>query len=108
MGAVGQSRLVGLVDLPAQPAGVPWPTTEWPTGEVPTGVDLDELMDRMFDDSGPLAVTFGVLMIHRGRLVAERYAGELVHFDHPPDSVDADSRLLSWSMAKSIDLKSVV
>jgi len=102
MGAVDHSRLVELVVLPTQPEDVPWPTTEWPTGEVPTGVDLDELMDRMFDDSGPLAVTFGVLVIHRGRLVAERYAGELVHFDHPPNPVDADTRLLSWSMAKSM------
>ncbi|HVB93438.1 MAG TPA: serine hydrolase [Acidimicrobiales bacterium] len=102
MGAVGQSRLVELVELPTQPAGVPWPTTEWPTGSVPSGVDLDGLMDRMFDDTGPLGLTFAVLVIHGGRLVFERYAGELAHFDRPSDPVGAESRLISWSMAKSM------
>ena len=68
----------------------------------PGVVDLDGVMDRMFDDAGPVAVTFAVLVIHHGRLVFERYAGELVHFDRPPDPVDAGSVLISWSMAKSM------
>ena len=104
MDAVDQS---GLVGLPAHPAGVPWPTTEWPTGPVPSRVDLDGLMNRMFEGSGPLGVTFAVLVIRGGRLVLERYAGELVYFDRPPDPVDPESRLISWSMAKSM-LHSVV
>ena len=29
-----------LPPLPAQPAGVPWPTTAWPDGSVPTTVDV--------------------------------------------------------------------
>jgi CubicO group peptidase (beta-lactamase class C family) len=99
MSAVDQSQ---LVDLPAQPSGVPWPTTDWPTGGLPAAADLDGVIDRMFDNAGPLAATFAVLVVHHGRLVFERYAGELVHFDRPPDPVDADSRLISWSMAKSM------
>jgi CubicO group peptidase (beta-lactamase class C family) len=60
-------------------------------------------MDRMFANDGCLlGVTFAVLAVHQGRLVFERYAGELAHFDRPPDPVEADSRLISWSMAKSM------
>jgi len=88
--------------LPAQPPGVPWPTDTWPEGERPDGVDLGPLLDQAFDDSGPLAVTFAVLVVHGGRVVAERYAGALESFDRPPTPVTADTPLLSWSMAKSV------
>jgi CubicO group peptidase (beta-lactamase class C family) len=91
-----------LVALPPQPLGVEWPTEEWPTGEVPRGVDLDPLLDEVFDDGGPLARTFAVLVVHGGRVVAERYQGALEHFDRPPTPVTAETALLSWSMAKSM------
>ena len=58
-----------LVRLPPQPAGVPWPTEEWPGGELPPGVDLAPLLDEAFDDEGPLAVTFAVLVVQGGRVV---------------------------------------
>jgi CubicO group peptidase (beta-lactamase class C family) len=91
-----------LVALPAQPAGVDWPTEEWPVGELPPGVDLTPLLDDVCDSNGPLAETFAVLVVHRGRLVAERYQGALEHFDRPPTPVTAETPLLSWSMAKSV------
>ncbi len=91
-----------LVPLPPQPAGADWPTEEWPTGEVPRGVDLDPLLDEVFDDGGPLAQTFAVLVVYGGRVVAERYQGALEHFDRPPTPVTAETTLLSWSMAKSV------
>jgi CubicO group peptidase (beta-lactamase class C family) len=34
--------------------------------------------------------------------MVERYQGALEHFDRPPDPVTVETRLLSWSMAKSI------
>ncbi len=92
----------GLVALPPQPGGVPWPTEVWPGGRPPSGVDLDPLLDRVFDDEGPLATTFAVVLVHRGRVVAERYHGALEHFDRPPTPVTAETPLLSWSMAKSV------
>jgi CubicO group peptidase (beta-lactamase class C family) len=92
----------GLVALPPQPGGVPWPTEDWPGGRPPSGVDLDPLLDRVFDDEGPLATTFAVVLVHRGRVVAERYHGALEHFDRPPTPVTAETPLLSWSMAKSV------
>ena len=91
-----------LVALPSQPTGTAWPTEDWPTGDVPRGVDLDPLLDEVFDDDGPMAQTFAVLVVHGGRVVAERYQGALEHFDRPPTPVTAETTLLSWSMAKSI------
>ncbi len=56
----------------------------------------------MFDNGGPLAETFAVLVVHGGQVVAERYQGALEHFDRPPTPVTAETPLLSWSMAKSM------
>ena len=96
-----------LVALPPQPAGVDWPTEGWPEGALPPGVDLAPLLDEAFDDDGPLAQTFAVVVVHGGRVVAERYQGALEHFDRPPTPVTAATPLLSWSMAKSM-LQAVV
>ena len=90
-----------LPPLPPQPDGVPWPTDDWPTGDPPPGLALDALLDRAFDPDGELTETYAVVVIHQGRLVAERYAGALPSFDAPPEPVTADTSLLSWSMAKS-------
>ena len=86
-----------LVPLPPQPAGVPWPTADWPVGAVAPDVDrarIDRALDRAFtaDAQRPLGETHGVVLVHRGVLVAERYAPNL----GPSDT------LRSWSIAKSI------
>jgi len=95
---------VSLVPLPRQPDGVAWPTLEWPQGYPPDAVaaELETLLDRVFDDEGPLATTYAVVVVQRGTVVAERYQGRLEHFDRPPDAVTRQSLLLSWSMAKSM------
>ena len=77
-----------LVALPPQPAGVAWPTEDWPEGALPPGVDLGPLLDEAFDPDGPLAETFAVVVVHRGRVVAERYQGALEHFDRPAHAGD--------------------
>ena len=91
-----------LVALPPQAPGVAWPTDDWPEGELPPGVDLAPLLDEAFDDDGPLAQTYAVVVVHGGRVVAERYQGALEHFDRPPTPVTPETPLLSWSMAKSM------
>jgi len=96
-----------LYPLPPQPAGTPWPhrtgsESDWPESEVPHGVGLSALLDEIFDDHGSLAHTYAVVVIHRGRLVAERYQGRLEHLDRPPESIGPATPLLSWSMAKSM------
>ena len=90
-----------LVPLPPQPADVPWPTAAWPQGPVPDGVALDRLLDAAFTDPG-MATTYAVVVVQGGRLLAERYGGELEHWDRPHEAVGPGTGLLSWSMAKSV------
>lgn len=91
-----------LVPLAPQPEGVPFPADDWPRGVVPDGVDLGPLLDAMFDEDGPMRTTYAVVVVHQGRLVAERYGGEIEHWDRPAEPVDESTQLLSWSMAKSM------
>lgn len=83
--------------LPPQPADVPWPTHEWPTGDVPAAVDaagLDATLDRAFgpDPDPGFGESHAAVIVHAGRIVAERYG----------PGTDLDTPLLSWSMAKSV------
>lgn len=86
----------GQVALPPQPEGVPWPTAEWQTAALPEEVDeaaLQSAMDEAFKVSRPeLGETRELVIIHRGQLVYEQYAS----------GYSKDTRLVSWSMAKSI------
>jgi CubicO group peptidase (beta-lactamase class C family) len=85
-----------LPPLPTQPRGLAWPTADWAQGPLPDhdGEALDALMAQAFDQGPetPLGVTHAVLVVHRGRIVLERY-GE----GHGPQVT-----CRSWSMAKSI------
>ena len=85
-----------LAPLPPQPADVPWPTTQWPTGALPPNVDTAEFQAAMNDAFGGKLPNLGhtreVVIIQGGRLVHEQYA----------PGYQPDTRLVSWSMAKSI------
>jgi CubicO group peptidase (beta-lactamase class C family) len=105
--ATGASRLAilpamsdrALPPLPSQPDGTPWPTVEWPVAELRGRAGVDEIaigaeVARLF---GPHAharsgETHALLVVHRGEIVMEHYDEER----------DADTTLISWSMAKSI------
>ena len=83
--------------LPPQPDGVPWPTIEWPTADPDADVDgarLTALADEAFasPDDGPWGMSLALVVVHRGRLVLERYG----------PTAGPDVGLISWSMAKSI------
>jgi CubicO group peptidase (beta-lactamase class C family) len=85
----------GLQPLPPQAADVPWPTTEWPVGPLAAGVNAAQLEVVLAVVAAPqpgLGETRAVVIIHRGKLVAERYM----------PGYGPDTPLLSWSMAKSI------
>lgn len=80
--------------LPPQPAGVSWPTLTWATDLAPQPDRLDDLIDSAFahNPNPTLAQTDACVVVHRGRIVAERYGS----------GFNASTRVLSWSTAKSI------
>lgn len=101
-----------LKPFPPQPEGVPWPTAEWELGSLPDGVDAAELEARLDRVLGPdqdpdVGHTNAVAVVHRGRIVAERYG---MKEEHPlaelagiePGPITPDMALHSWSMAKSV------
>jgi CubicO group peptidase (beta-lactamase class C family) len=79
-----------------QPAGLAWPTRGWQSAPLPADVDhaaLDLALTEAF--AGPhdeLGETRALLVVQRGRIVFERYG----------EGYGQDTRLISWSMAKSI------
>jgi CubicO group peptidase (beta-lactamase class C family) len=82
-----------------QPEGVAWPTDAWPEGVANAAVGA--LVGRAFEDP-ELAESYAVVVVHRGRVVAERYGGALPSFTHEPTPVTSTTPLLSWSIAKSV------
>jgi CubicO group peptidase (beta-lactamase class C family) len=70
---------------------LPWPQGSAPA---PVSIKLEPVLEQAFAEPDPLNLrhTKAVVVIHKGRLVAERYAPE----------VDADTPLPGWSMAKSV------
>ena len=84
-----------MIALPRHPADLPWPTTDWPEGELAADVDAVSLTDalraiRDLPEGG--GVSLAMLVVHRGRVVAEQYG----------PGTSGETTLISWSMAKSI------
>lgn len=80
---------------PPQPDDVPWPVPTWPTGAPASDVDAERLLRATTDAFTTLdevGETRALLVVHRGRLVVERYATDLT----------VETTLPSWSMAKSL------
>ncbi|MEJ0059208.1 MAG: serine hydrolase [Terricaulis sp.] len=76
--------------------GASWPTREWSTAPLANDVNqstLDLAMTEAFAGPNPdLGETRAVLIVQGGRIVFERYG----------EGYSAETRLISWSMAKSI------
>ena len=74
----------------------PYPTEGWAERDVgdPLRVKIEGIIARAFEGERPpsLARTRGFVAIVHGRLTAERYS----------EGISADTRLQSWSMAKSL------
>lgn len=84
-----------MIPLPPQPASVPWPTREWPAADLDAGIDAAAIRaaaDAAFAPASPHGETLALVVVHRGRLVFERYAAGKGAADTFP----------SWSMAKSM------
>jgi CubicO group peptidase (beta-lactamase class C family) len=98
------ARTASLVPLPAQPAGVPWPTDDWPAADPPaaTAGRMSALLDEITGDTARFGTTYAVAVVQGGTLLAERYGNELEHWDRPNEPVGPTTQLLSWSIAKSV------
>ena len=84
-----------MIPFPEQASDVPWPTAEWPVSELDPDVDATaaaHALAELRDTPPEMGVTLATLAVHHGRIVAEQYG---------PDT-DADTTLISWSMAKSM------
>jgi CubicO group peptidase (beta-lactamase class C family) len=86
---------VAIERLTAVPVDRPWP--EGDRVDPPTGVDaavLEAALDQGFSEPDPdrPRLTRAVVAVHRGRIVAERYA----------DGFSKDTELVGWSMTKSV------
>jgi CubicO group peptidase (beta-lactamase class C family) len=66
------------------------------------GPRLYRLLEELTVDTKRYGTTYAVAVVHGGELIAERYGGTLEHWDRPAEVVVPHTRLLSWSMAKSI------
>lgn len=86
---------MSLAALPAQPAGVAWPTAEWPLGDLPAGLaktGFNDLIDQAFGSTERLGESHALAIVQGGRLVFERYG----------EGYGPDRTYPSWSKAKSI------
>ena len=83
-----------LTPLPAQPANTPWPTTGWPESTLPADHPVHAVIEMGFAPEAlePIGEHQALVIVHRGRLVFERYG----------ISFGPDVTTRSWSMAKSI------
>lgn len=94
---------------PGQPSGVDWPTGAWPRGTIEGDV-VSTVSEELFgsgsdparDPSLPRGVSLALMVVHRGRLVHERYGRIPAGVFAPETPVHATTPLISWSMAKSI------
>lgn len=78
------------------PASIPWPLGDQIADTaLPDGIDgaaLEAASNWAFDRESPQQETLSLLVVHRGRIVHERYA----------EGVDLHTRTRTWSTAKSI------
>jgi CubicO group peptidase (beta-lactamase class C family) len=88
-----------MAPLPGAPETIPWPDGDLvEEGPLPEGVDraaLEAAGEWAFDRAThghPSQITLSLLVVHRGRIVYERYA----------PGVDRTTRTRTWSTAKSI------
>jgi CubicO group peptidase (beta-lactamase class C family) len=87
-----------VLELPypaGDPANVPWPNGDLLADMDAPGIDeaaLQAASDWAFDRPTPEQVTLSLMVVHRGKIIHERYA----------PGVDVTTRTRTWSTAKSI------
>jgi len=83
---------------PAYPEKIPWPQGDLMPSEAPSAnidmAKIDSAVEKLFMENSPQKklYTRAVIVVHDGRIIAERYG----------DGITKDTPLLSWSIAKSM------
>jgi len=81
--------------LPAGADTIAWPMGNWIEDTVAPGIDrekLNQTMAQAMSDTIPHKGTFALMVVYKGQPVAEVYR----------DDFSAETKFLSWSMAKSV------
>jgi CubicO group peptidase (beta-lactamase class C family) len=79
---------------PGDPDTIPWPAGDLLSDTIPSGIDitvLNNMLDRVFEDTINYKGTFAVTVVYKDQIVAERFRSDF----------NPGIRFLSWSMAKS-------
>jgi CubicO group peptidase (beta-lactamase class C family) len=78
---------------PGDAADIPWPNGDKLEAEPAPGEKLAQVVDAVFDSEtyGPNSKTLGVVVVHKGQIVAEKYA----------PGFDQDTQYRTWSTSKS-------
>ncbi|MEP7045182.1 MAG: serine hydrolase [Ilumatobacteraceae bacterium] len=63
---------------------------------------ISNITDELFTAAAPHGLSLALLVLHHGEVVLERYGMQPDSVFGPGAQVDADTTLISWSMAKSI------
>lgn len=95
MAMVGVPTARALRSLPVSGLSINWPVGDWPAADLDPEVDavvVNDVVSTVMAQPDHLGVTQALLVVHGGRIVVEAYG---------PDT-DADTRLISWSTAKSM------
>ena len=83
-----------------------WPGDEWSSADVSESAVVRRESDELFAGGATPAdgrgVSLALAVIHRGRLVFERYGVQPDTIFGPGGPVGPDTTLVSWSMAKSV------
>ncbi len=88
-----------LIPLPSPKLRSYWPTHEWNDSEKRS--DIDELLGYESDQSYNLGQTYACIVIQSGDIIGEHYGYDLPSFTEAKP-VTRSTKLLSWSVAKSI------
>ncbi len=82
---------------PAHPEKIPWPQGDLLPAGNPKNINMariDKAVAKLFSEENPQKklYTRAVIVVHKGRIIAERYG----------EGITKDTPLLSWSVAKSM------
>ena len=81
---------------------MPGGSDAWRREPPPPDWELEDLLGDLFDNETVYGPTWAVAVAHRGAVIYERYSGRMDSWSDEGEVVGPETRLLSWSVAKSV------